>query len=271
MARAQMVSSARMLSTELSSCIATSAATREEIIHDILQLKEERSSEQKLVALLKQQREALQADVAGMQATLEGAKAEVMAARGDVTDLKSSQERSRARTLQSIITFATSELNTLGTELSQSADSVLARLDVVEGETRATGQSLSAAEARNRQISNDVSGEVAAWSQDVVKTMGIVEKKTGTASKAMEGVVSSAAERLKTIDTLDLARAEVHDDGDDPNKENTHLSLSPSTVHDSFKVCSNATDRSPVRTGPFVASKMRAFSNGTNMALKSRN
>merc|ERR1712048_1017259 len=93
---------------------------------------EQRLAEEGLVELLRVQREALQADVAGMQASLANAHLELVAAKERAAAIAKEQARGRDRLLQSFVSFATTELGKLGQELDADEAGMNAHLDKAE-------------------------------------------------------------------------------------------------------------------------------------------
>mmetsp|Transcript_144521 Transcript_144521/g.277254 ORF Transcript_144521/g.277254 Transcript_144521/m.277254 type:complete len:1540 (-) Transcript_144521:127-4746(-) len=179
-------------------------ASRADVARDVLELQEQRSAEQKSVALLTQQRESLQAEVATARADLKDARSELAETQAQLVSLKDSQQRNRLKALENIKELVEREMNTLGNELDEGTAAACSRLgSTMELVDKVEANRLPAAEKQSTSTGVEAAQVIKAWSEGVETKCGTITTAQQRAQEAAERVAHGQAmtvERLKCME-----------------------------------------------------------------------
>lgn len=199
-AHADAAAGLRALAGELANGVAASTAAQECLSAELAGLKEQRAFEQRMVAELARQREALQAEIANAQVSLQSSKVELSSIKAEVDELRSSQEQSRGVALRAIMELANDELDKLGRGLDAGANEASGRLDAATTMVEAVGQSILAAEAQSVVAGCQVAETAASWSKEAAMWTGRVAQHSEEAARVTTTIASAATERLRELE-----------------------------------------------------------------------
>jgi len=192
----------------LASAVGELMAARERIAREVAELREQCASEQRIVELLRQQRETLESDVACARETLEGQKAEIAAGCDRMDELMAAQERGRARALQAIVGLVTSEFEVLGQELDVGARSVCERLDSAVVLAGRLDEAAATAGRRAIETGREVVATAATWAKNASSSCDKVDtaqERSTEATRCVERASATAAEGLRSLEEMSSA------------------------------------------------------------------
>jgi len=206
MLRDQMAEAAKAIAADLKSTAGSITTSSDTLGREVLELREQRVSEERMLSLLKEQRGAMESDISSVYAALDSAKAELVDTRSQVASLKENQANSRERALEAIINFARSELNNVGADLDHNAESVCSHLDSAEALAGEARQSAAAAESQAIDKGAELAGAASAWSKQVAERCDIIENESSKLVKSVNEMASGTADRLHGIQTAAIGR-----------------------------------------------------------------
>uniref|UniRef100_A0A7S4RSJ0 Kinesin motor domain-containing protein n=1 Tax=Alexandrium monilatum TaxID=311494 RepID=A0A7S4RSJ0_9DINO len=190
---------AQALTASLAAAVEELTVARDNIAGQVAELQQQRAAEQEIVDMLKQQREALQADVASQHSTLESVRRELGAARAEVVSLREGQQERRAKALEAIQAAVSAELGALGEALGAGAGVVEGHLAAAGDLAKSAEEAAAAAEERNSKLGLEVGAAAGEWSQAVGRSCGAVsaaQERARGAAEAVEAASSAASSAL---------------------------------------------------------------------------
>jgi len=189
----------------LSSAVGELTTERERISQEVAELREQRASEQRIVDLLTQQRESLESDVANAREMLKAQKADLDAGCDRLEELKAAQERGRARALQAIVGFMTSEFESLGQELDVGGASVREHLGGATVLAEQLDETAATAGQRAVETGREAVATAVSWSKFMSSSCDAVDtaqERSAEAACSVEHASAMAAEGLRNFEEV---------------------------------------------------------------------
>ncbi|CAE8622469.1 unnamed protein product [Polarella glacialis] len=183
---------ARDLVGSLATAVTSLAATRQQITREVAELEKQRAAEQAAVELLTKQREALQQDVSGLQASLATLGRELDLGRGQLASVQAAQQQGRERVLEAIISAAKSGLATLGQGLETGSAELNGHLNAATALSTEVASNAATAAERSGVFGSEVAAVVADWSQCVGSGCNTISKAQERAEEAAKDVATAS-------------------------------------------------------------------------------
>lgn len=183
------------LKSEIDASTAALASARNDIAAEIVQLKEQRALEERIVSSLADQREALQKEVSAMCAQLETTRATLAKTKQELCDLGKKQQQGRANALEKIMALVSSEFAVLGDEFQVASDSACAQLDDVIVLANGMEETIVAAQTHCANKGQEVASLANVWSESIDAQSRNIEngqERTAEAEGRIEEACSKA-------------------------------------------------------------------------------
>lgn len=198
-ARAQMTAESHTMAAELDLAVGEFAVGHEISVRDMVNLKEQRASEERIIALLREQREALQVDLSCICESLRKAKAELLTTRSEAADLKDSQGRSRERILAAIRKFASSEISKIGKNLDDDTELLCGRLDSIQALTSSAEDAASVSDQKNNKTIAEVTSAVSTWQEQLAAKCDSIDLRLSEGCKSSERLFGTVSASLSLL------------------------------------------------------------------------
>jgi len=198
-ARAQMTAKSQTMAAELDLAVGEFAVGHEIFVRELVNLDEQRASEERIIALLRQQREALQVDLSCVSESLRKAKAELLSTQSEAADLKGSQARSRERVLAAIAKFTSNEISKIGMDLDNDTELLCGHLGSIQALTSSAEDFTSMTHEKNNKAISEVTSVVSTWQEQLAAKCDGIDSRLSEDCKSSERRFGSVSASLSFL------------------------------------------------------------------------
>jgi len=177
------------------------AAERAAVESQIKELQRQRAAETDILDSLKEQRTALESDVAGLQQTLRETLSELNTARGKLSELKAAQEARRAKVLEEVQNFVKTKMSELGEELEESLQSTESDLNRASEFIDVAAHAATGAKAMSEVFVEKASSVTTSWAKEIDSSCAQLSESTARAREVADQELEAARQAAESIDS----------------------------------------------------------------------